>query len=60
MLVKGKNTRCTRTRVFISFFSDWWVEMGHYVNDVCIFVLEKEHLLSKGSNENIVRWRAEK
>ena len=52
MLVKGKHTRCTRTRVFISFFSDWWVEMGHCVNDVWIFVnaVTKCPLTGHGSN----------
>ena len=39
-------------------FLDGWFEMGHLVTDVCIFVHEKGHLISKDPNENIVQWRA--
>ena len=38
----------------VVIFLDEWVEMGHYVTDVWIFVREKEHLLSNDFHENIM------
>ena len=36
------------------------IEVDHLVTDVCTFVKEKEHLLSKDSNENLIQWIAKK
>lgn len=38
-----------------SYFLDGWVENGHLVNDVCISLKEKEHLLSKDRSGNKVQ-----
>ena len=34
--------------------------MGNKETDVCILVREKEHLLSKDTNKDVVQWRAKK
>ena len=48
----NKHWHAMHPRVVI--FLDEWVEMGHYVTDVWIFVREKEHLLSRDFHENII------
>ena len=37
------------------FFFGGWVKMGNQATNFCIFVKEKEYLLMKDSNEDIVK-----
>jgi len=39
---------------------DGQVENGHFITGVCIFVKEKENLLSKDFSGNKIRWRTKR
>ena len=48
-----KNRHARQARVI---FLDGQIKVGNYLTDVFISVKEKEHLVLKDTNENIIPW----